>query len=67
MRVKARELSSGALIGVARGDRGRIEEATVTLTLNVTANRMEVTLVFTLEYDYPFAIDSDREVEIRNG
>lgn len=66
--MQARKLSSGAKIGVAEDDKGFVIEATVTHTSPaIGPGGMEMRLIFTEEYDFPFAVAADRDIQVRNG
>ena len=63
---KAYRLEAGDVIGVGSDDKGLVIEGTVDYTLLAVNHAIAMTLVFTAEFDYPFAIDSDRDIQIRN-
>jgi len=63
--MKAKYLSSGATFDVnGLGDSGPVE-ATVTNVHRCRVNGNSLVFVYTLEFNYPFVIDAEREVEIR--
>jgi hypothetical protein len=65
--VKPSQLRAGAVIGVGFHKEKHVVEATVAYTAPARMGNIEMILIFTPEFDYPFAIDADREIQIRNG